>query len=202
MKRLLLFIFTITASLLSAQSEYIKIGDQDYVIVTETYDIYSSKGEVMKLYKKEHDDNLTYILGLTLRDTTGTCSIRKIQKGAYVINGTDIKLYSFWDREGQIDDAPYGARIVHYKILEDHTIVKKSSTLYIESARKNYDDESGMKYLFQEPETEEEKTLFRNYIMEMESTYKGKFIFNLESEDLIKKVKNALNKKMRSRWKR
>jgi len=200
MKRLLLLIFTITISLHSAQSKAIKIGDQDYAIVTETYNIYSSKGKVMKLYKKEHDGKLTYILGLTLRDITGTCSIRKEQRGAYEINGTDIKLYSFWDRDRQIDNAPYGARIVHYKLLEDQTIVKKASTLYIESARKNYDDESGMKYLFQEPKTDEEKALFKNYIMEMENTYKGKFVFDNASEDLIKKVKNALERKMRSRW--
>jgi len=201
MKRFLLLIFTITASLHGAQTEQIKLGNQDFSIVTETYDIYNSKGEVMKLYKEEHNTNSTYLLGLTLKDNTGTCSNKRIQERAYEINGTDIIFYSFWYRRGNVHDAPYGARITHYELLEDRTIVKKSSYIYIESARKNHDDESGMKYLFHTPKTAKEKELFKNYITEMERTYKGEFVFGDESKRLIKKVKEALDRKIKSRWK-
>jgi len=200
MKKLLLLIFIITVSLQSAQPKHISIEDQDFSIVTETYNIYNSKGEVMKLYKEERNGNLTYVLGLTLWDTTGTCSARKIQKGAYEINGTDIMLYSFWDRDGKIDNAPYGARITHYKMLEDHTVVKKSSYLYIESTRKNYNYYSGMKYLFKSPKTEQEKEELQTYIQEIEEKYKGTFVFEDEAEDLISEVKKALKRKMKSIW--
>ncbi len=202
MKKLLLLIFIITLSLQSAQLEHIKIGNQDFSIVTETYDIYSSKGEVMKLYKEERDRKPRYILGLTLKDNTGTCSDFKIQEGAYEINGTDIIFYSLWDRRGKVDDAPYGARITHYKMLEDHTIVKKSSYIYIESASKNYDDESGMKYLFTPPQTDKEKEELQAYIQDVEQKYKGTFVFENEAKDLIAEVKKALKRKMETTWKR
>lgn len=201
MKRLLLLMFTITISLHSAQHKDIKIGDQDYAIVTETYDIYNSKGQVMKLYKKEHDDKLTYILGLTLKDKTGNCSDVRVQQGAYEINGSDIMLYSFWDRRGEIYDAPYGARIVHYKILGNHTVVKKSSYIYIETASKKYNDDSGMKYLFTPPKTDQEKEALRTYIEEVEQQYKGTFVFGSAAKDLIAEVKKALKRKMEKKWK-
>lgn len=202
MKKLLLLIFTITASLQSAQTEHIKIGNQDFSIITETYKMYNSKGEVMKLYKEEHDRKSTYILGLTLKDTTGTCSDYKIQEGAYEINGTDIILYSLWDRRGKVNDTPYGARIVHYKVLEDHTVVKKSSYLYIESASKNYNYYSGMKYLFTPPKTDQEKEDLDAYIQDIEQKYKGTFVFDNEAKDLIEEVKKAFKrKKMENIWK-
>ncbi len=200
MKKILLLIFTITLSLQSAQLEHIKIGNQDFSIVTETYNIYNSKGEVMKLYKEERDRKPRYILGLTLKDDTGTCSDFKIQEGAYEVKGTDITLYSLWDRRGKVDDAPYGARITHYKMLEDHTIVKKSSYIYIESARKNYNDESGMKYLFTPPKTNQDKEELNAYIKEIEEKYKGTFVFENEAKDLIAEVKKALKRKMEKRF--
>ena len=201
MKKLLLLIFTITASLQSAQPEHIKIGDQDFSVVTETYKIYNSKGEVMKLYKEEGDRKPRYILGLTLKDDTGTCSDFRIQEGAYEINDTDIILHSLWDRRGKVNDAPYGARITHYKILEDNSVVKKSSYIYIESARKNYNEESGMKYLFTPPETDQEKEELQTYIKEIEQKYKGIFVFDNEAKDLIVEVKKALKRKMEKTWK-
>ena len=200
MKKLLLLLFTLTTLLLSTELKQITIGNQDFSIVTETYDIYNSKGKVMKLYKEEPDHNLTYVLGLTLKDNTGTCSIIKIQQGAYEINGTDIMLYSLWDKRGEIYDAPYGARITHYKMLEDHTVVKKSSYVYIETASKNYDEESAMKYLFTPPKTEQEKEALHEYVQEVEQRYEGTFVFDNEAKDLIREVKKALKRKMDRIW--
>lgn len=200
MKKLLLLILIITSSLQSAQLEHIKIVNQDFSIITETYDIYNSKGEVMKLYKEESDRKPRYILGLILKDNTGTCSDFKIQQGAYEINAADIIFYSLWDRRGKVYDAPYGARITHYKMLEDHSIVKKSSYLYIESTSKNYNDESGMKYLFTPPQTDQEKEELQTYIKEVEQKYKGTFVFENEAKDLIVEVKKALKRKMQKIW--
>lgn len=202
MKILTLLFLGFTQFLFSSESMHVTIGNQDFTIVTETYDIYNSKGEVMKLYKEENDGKLIYILGLTLKENTGTCSIIKIQQGAYEINGTDIMLYSLWDKRGRIDDAPYGARITHYKMLEDHSVVKKSSYIYIESASKDYKDESGMKYLFIPPKTDHEKEELQAYIEEVEQKYEGTFVFDNEAKYLIAEVKEALQRKVNRRWKR
>ena len=201
MRLFLLMLLSASTHLCAAELEHITIKQQDFSIVTETYDIYNSKGEVMKLYKKDPDAKLTYILGLTLKDKTGNCSDIRVQKGAYEINGTDIKLYSFWDRRGDVDNAPYGARISHYKIFEDHTVVKKSSYLYIESVSKNYNDESGMKYLFTAPKTYQKKKELQAYVQEVEHKYEGVFVFENDAKSLIEEVKKALKRKMDRRWK-
>ena len=202
MKILTLLFIGFTQFLFASDLTQITIGKQNFSIVTETYDIYNSKGEVMKLYKEDSNGKLTYILGLTLKENTGTCSIVKIQQGAYEINGTDIMLYSLWDKRGRIDDAPYGARITHYKMLEDHAVVKKSSYIYIESSSKGYNEDSGMKYLFTPPQTDHEKEELQAYIEEVEQKYEGTFVFDSEARDLITEVKEALQRKMNRRWKR
>lgn len=188
--------------LFSAELTHVTMGKQDFSVVTENYDIYNSKGEVMKLYKEESNHDLTFVLRLTLEDHTGTCSDKSIQKGAYEINGTEIVLYSSWHRKGKMYDAPYGARISHYEMLDNHTFVQKSSHIYIESARKNYDEESGMKYLFTPPETDEQKEELRAYIKEVEREYKGTFVYDNEAEALKEEVKKALKRKMTRNWER
>lgn len=200
MKILIPFFLVITQLLFSVELKHVTMGHQDFSIVTETYDIYGSKGEVMKLYKEERNNDLTFVLRLTLKDHTGSCADKGIQEGAYEINGTDITLYSFWDRRGKAYDAPYGARIAHYKMLDNHTVVKESSYIYIESERKNYNDESGMKYLFTAPKTEQQKEELRSYIEDVEREYKGNFVYGNEAKDLIEDVKKALNRKMKRIW--
>jgi hypothetical protein len=201
MKNILLLIFTITVSLYSAQVEKMMIENQNFSIVTETYDIYNSKGEVMKLYKEEDNATLTYVLGMTIKDTTGTCSNKRVQEGSYEIKGKNITLYSFWYRRGDVPSAPYGARITQYELLDNYTATKRSSYIYIESEVKNYDDTTGMQYLFKKPNTAKEKELFKNYITDIERTYKGDFLFGDASQRLIEKVKEALDRKRKSRWK-
>lgn len=200
MKIFILLFAALTMHLFSAELKHITMGHQDFSIVTESYDIYGSKGEVMKFYKEERNNDLTFILRLTMKDHTGSCADKGIQEGSYEINGTDIMLYSFWDRRGKAYDAPYGARIAHYKMLDNHTVVKESSFIYIESERKNYNEESGMKYLFTPPKTDIEKEELRSYIEDVERQYKGTFVYGNEAKDLIKEVKKALKRKMQRIW--
>ena len=194
-------LFFLTHFLYAGDLKHITIGKQDFSIITEVYDIYGSKGVVMKLYKEERNNDLTFVLSLTLKDNTGTCSDKSIQEGAYEINGTQMTLYSFWDRRGKAYDAPYGARITHYKLSDDLTMVKESSYLYIESERKNHNKESGMQYLFTSPNTEDEKAQLRSYIEDIERQYKGKFVYGDEAENLISEVKSALSREVEKFWK-
>lgn len=196
-------IFSLLAScqlLLGAELTHVTLGKQDFSIVTEEYEIYDSKGEVMKLYKEERNNDLTFIINHTLYDITGNCGDKTIQEGAYEINGTDIILYSFWDRRGRMYEAPYGARIVHYQLLDDRTLVKKLSFIYIESERVDHSEDSPVQYLFREPKTESEKEAFKEYIEEMEEEFKGTFVYGDEAKKLIEEVKEAIRKKIKERW--
>jgi hypothetical protein len=201
MKIFLLILFTVSILFATAKLEHVTLGNQDFSIVTESYEIYDSKGEVMKLYKEERNNDLIFVLSLILKDSTGTCADKSMQTGTYELNGTDITLYSFWDRKGKAYDSPYGARIQRYEILPDHTVVLKSSKVYIETARKSYDTESGMKYLFTPPKTNSETEALQTYVKSVEREYKGVFVYDSEAKKLIEEVHEAFRRKMKAEWK-
>lgn len=200
MKIYLLLFLTIIQSLFSAELKHITIGKQDFSVITETYDVYDSKGEVMQLYKKERNNDLTFVLSLKLKDRTGSCADKSMQDGSYEINGTDIRLYSFWDRKGRAYNSPYGARIQHYEILPNHAVVLRSSKVYIETDRRNYDEESAMKYLFTPPVNDLQKEALQSYVKDIETDYEGTFVYAEEAQRLIKEVQEALTRKIKTRW--
>jgi len=200
MKAFLFIVLSIGTLFASAKLEHITIGNQDFSVVTEAYEIYDSKGEVMKLYKEERNNDLVFVLSLILKDNTGSCSDKSIQTGSYEINGTGITLYSFWDRKGKAYDSPYGARIQRYEMLPDHTVVLKSSKVYIETTRKSYDKESAMKYLFASPKTNIQKEALQAYVRSVEKEYKGVFIYDNEAKSLIEEVHEVFRRKMKSKW--
>lgn len=202
MKLFLLVLLTFTTLFSTAQLEHVSIKNQDFSIVTETYDIYDSKGEVMKLYKEERSNDLDFVLSLILKDRTGTCSDQSMQDGSYEINGTEITLYSFWDRKGKSYDSPYGARIQRYEMLPNHTVVLRSSKVYIETARINYDKESGMKYLFTPPRNNTETETLQMYVRSVEREYKGDFVYDDDAKKLIDDVQEALRRRMKAKWQR
>lgn len=200
MKTLLLFLSTLHI-LMSAELMHVNVGNQDFSIVTEYYDIYDSKGKVMKLYKEERNNNLTYILSHTLTDATGSCADKSMEEGAYDINATHITLYKKWTRQGKAYNAPKGVRKQIYKVKPDHSLKRIHSKLYIETHRKNYTKNSGMKYLFQTAKTEIEKKKLAVYIQSVEKNFKGEFVRGKEAKLLEKEVDNALMKKAKNRWK-
>jgi hypothetical protein len=200
MKILLALFFSFTSFLFSAELKHITLGNQNFSITTETYDIYDSKGEVMRLYKEERNNDLTFILSLRLKDRTGSCADKRMQDGSYEINGTGIMLYSFWDRKGRAYNSPYGARIQHYEILPNHTVVLRSSKVYIETERRNYDEESAIKYLFTAPVNDVQKEALQVYVKDIETDYKGTFVYAEEAKRLLAEVQEALTRKIKSKW--
>lgn len=200
MKILLHILLGINILFASAQLEHLTIENQDFSIIMESYDIYDSKGEVMKLYIEEQNNDLTFVLSLILKDSTGTCSDKSVQEGAYEINGTDITLYSFWDRRGKAYSSPYGARIQRYKMLPNHTVEQVLSQVYIETERENYNPESGMQYLFQAPQSNTEKEALKDYVKSVEKEYKGVFVYGEEAKRLMNEVQEALSRKMKHSW--
>lgn len=186
--------------LLGASLEHITIRDHDFSIVTEKYDIYDSKGEVMKLYREERNNDLRFVLSFTLKDSTGTCSDKSMQQGSYEINGNTIVLYTLWERKGRVYDAPYGAKIERYEVSEEGDVVQTSSRLYVETSIQSEDDESGMRFLFSPPKTLSDKQQFDAYIQNVQRQFKGTFVFSNEAEDLIDEVKNAIRSKESNPW--
>jgi hypothetical protein len=200
MKLFSLILLTVNILFATAELEHVTLGNQDFSIVTESYEIYDSKGEVMKFYKEERNNDLTFVLSLILKDKTGSCANKSMQEGAYEINGTTITLYSFWDRKGKVYDSPYGARIQQYEMLPNHTVILRSSKVYIETARKSYDPGSGMKYLFIPPKNKSEKEALQSYVKAVEKEYKGIFVYGEESKTLLEEVHEALIRSMKAKW--
>jgi hypothetical protein len=183
-----------------ATLKHITIGNQDFSIITENYDLYDSKGEVLRLYREEQNNNLTFILTLILKDRTGACADKSIEDGYYEINGTTLTLYSYWNRRGKAYNAPYGARIQVYRLKDNYDLVRISSKLYIETQRVNYNEDSGIKYLFKTPQTKEEKASLHTYIKAVEHNYKGTFVYGNEAKKLVKEVEDAMMRKMKATW--
>ncbi|MBA1421284.1 MAG: hypothetical protein FAF03_10710 [Epsilonproteobacteria bacterium] len=200
MKKTVFLLLLVAQAVMGAELKHITIGNQDFSLTTETYDIYDSKGEVLRLYREERNNNLTFVFNLILKDRTGACSDKSVEDGYYEINGTTLTLYSHWDRRGKAYDAPYGVRVQVYKLKDNYDLVRTSSRLYIETARPNYNENSGMKYLFKAPQTKEEKASLKAYVNAVERNYKGTFVYGDEAKKLIKEVEEAMTRKMKSIW--
>lgn len=200
MKTICIILFISVQMVVGATLKHITIGNQDFSIITENYDLYDSKGEVLRLYREEQNNNLTFILTLILKDRTGACADKSIEDGYYEINGTTLTLYSYWNRRGKAYNAPYGARIQVYRLKDNYDLVRISSKLYIETQRVNYNEDSGIKYLFKTPQTKEEKASLHTYIKAVEHNYKGTFVYGNEAKKLVKEVEDAMMRKMKATW--
>lgn len=200
MKTYALLFFITSQLLFCAELKHVNIGNQDFSITTESYKVYDSKGTVMRMYSEARNNDLLFVLKLTLRDASGPCSAKSLEEGYYEMNATHITLYSSWVRRGKAYDAPIGARIQVFEVQPDHSVKRISSKLYIETERENYNEASGMQYLFEKPQTEKEQTKLALYISGVERKYKGTFVFGKEAQKLRKEVEKALIKKLKSRW--
>jgi hypothetical protein len=202
MKPFLFLLFPLMFLHASATVEHRTLNGQDFTLITEDYDVYDSKGKVVKFYRDELNNDLTYLFPVTLTDKTGTCGARSLTRGAYEIKGKTITLYTFWDRQGRVYDTPYGARIQKYEVTKRGDLKLIGSKLYVETARKSFDPESGMRFLFTKPKNDKEKAALEAYVKDAERQYKGVFVFGDDAKALIQEVKAALDRKMKNTWKR
>ncbi|UFH58774.1 hypothetical protein [Sulfurovum mangrovi] len=198
-RTLILSLLTLTLAMSEELLTGFTLSDQHFMIKTESYHIYDSKGKVLRLYQERGDGEAAELLSFTLDDTTGACHERSIEEGSYEINGSMITFYTRWDRRGN-SDAPYGARIKRYTVDGNGALKLLSSKIYIETERKSEMQESAMQYLFKAPVTENEKEALRDYIENTEKRFKGTFVFGKEAESLINEVKAALHRKSQSVW--
>jgi len=202
MRPFLFIIVLITQIFASSSVKELTIGKFNFLMIRKSYDIYDSKGKVMMLYREENNRDLTFVLRLILKDATGGCTSKGIQDGFYEIDERGITLYSMWDRRGKAYIEPYGARIQRYEIQSDASLKLVSSRVYIEMTRKKHDEDSGMKYLFEEPKNKSARLKLNTYVKEVERLYNGKFVFDKEAKKLLDEVKDALRRKVQVVWKR
>jgi len=200
MKILFVWVTALLLLFCEGKIEHITLHDHDFAIVTESYDIYDSKGTVMKFYREERNNDLTFLFSHTLHDATGSCADKSLEDGTYEINGSSITLYTFWDRRGRAYDSPYGARIRTYTVDKSGNVKMRSGRLYVETSKKSADRDSAVKYLFDPPQTEKEKEAFAQYITSAERQYKGTFLLGDDAKQLMDEVKKALRRKSRETW--
>jgi len=85
-------------------------------------------------------------------------------------------------------------------VLDDGSLKRESSVLYIERHHKSIHLEDGMQYLFTAPETEKEKVLLKSYVGDIEAYFNGVFLFGKEAQRLQSAVSDAIERKHKSRW--
>jgi len=200
--KLYIILLLLTTNLYSETWNSTTVNNQKLLLLNDDYDEYGSKGKTLSFYTESKDKNKTLLFSLILEDSTGGCNDKSLEYGTYEIDGSTITLYSLWKRVGSIDDAPYGARVQHYKLEDSGKVKLLSSKLYIEEHTKNSDPKSGMKFLFIPPKSKEDKVLFSKYIKSIERRFKGNFIFKEDANTLIKEVHSALRRSIKARWKR
>ena len=194
---LLLFVVPLFSS---ASSKEITIHQKQFIFKEKAYDLYGDKGITLTIYKNEMKPK-NEIFSFIMENKSGPCSNKAVQEGVYEINGSKITFYSHWRRQGKAYTSPVGDRIQVYEVENNGTLKKISSRLYIERERRNYDEESGMKYLFTAPQTEEQRNALAHYIKKVEKIFEGEFVYEEEARELAGEVDAALRRKRMQQWK-
>jgi len=180
--------------------EVISIDNKPFSVSKQSYNEYGTKGDIVKFYKGQEENATKMLFLFILKERSGACSFRKREKGTYEINATNITFYTRWDYDRGVYDAPKGGRITIYKVLNNGSLEKVSSKIYVEIRHKDFEEESGVKYLFKEATTKKQKAIFNEYIKEMEERYKGTFVFKEEARELMQKVSEAFEWGRKSAW--
>ena len=130
---------------------------------------------------------------------SGSCAVKNAEEGSYKIEKNSIIVYSNWERIDN-DNAPIGDRMQVYKLDENGSFYVSDSKVYIEKTSRNDDADKGMKYLYTEAKTEDEKFLLANYITSVEQLFEAKFVMGKEAEKLTYEVNKALHEKHGQLW--
>ncbi len=200
--KLFLLLFLSVTQLLSNSIEHIMIGGYSYTTLQESYKYYDRQGEEIKLYKDEKNKDSASLLTFVLKENTGSCTGYGLEVGAFELQGDELVLYSSWERTGMADKSPFGAQIKRYLADNNASLRLVSSKVYIESSKRSESDESGMKYLYNEPKTKQETEKLQEYVGLIEKYYEGDFVFGEEAKNLVMEVKEALKPKNGSVWKK
>ena len=184
--------------ILHAEQE-VHIGTHTFTMMEEEYNEYGDKGVSMLLYAKDANRSKLPQFRFVLRYQSGSCDVKNMEEGNYVLEKESITTYSHWKRFTN-DNAPIGNRMQVYKLDENGSFYVSSSKVYIEQTIRGDDADEGMKYLYEEVKTEQEKSLLDAYVASVERIFKADFVMGEEADALKREVLNALQLKYKTQW--
>ena len=199
MKTLLIILIFFSTLYASNAEKEVHIGTYSFMLIEEEYNEYGDKGVTMMLYAKDADRSKLPQFRFVMSYQSGSCAVKNLEDGSYKIEKDSIVTHSRWERIDN-DNAPIGERMQVYKMDENGSFYVSDSKVYIEKTSRNDDVDEGMKYLYTEAKTEEEKSLLANYIVSVEKLFEAKFVMGEEAEKLKYEVNKALHEKHGQRW--
>lgn len=196
--KILLILLTLLITLHAEKT--VNIGTHTFTLLEEEYNEYGDKGLTMLLYAKDANRSMLPQLRVVLWYQSGSCDVKNVEEGSYVITEDSIIVYSQWKRYSN-DNAPIGDRVQVYKVDDNGSFYVSDSKVYIERTTRGTDAYEGMEYLFTEAKTEVEKALLNGYMASVEKSFKAKFVREGEVGILRKEVQKALLEKHQQTWK-
>jgi len=201
MKLIFSFIVVCISLFAGEREEEVQIGKHTFILKQEIYNEYGDKGITLLVYAKAKQKEKLPLLSFVLENQSGSCTNKSLEKGTYEIKSNSIKFYSHWERYGKEYNAPIGNRIQVYHVDENGTFYQTESKVYIEKSKRGKEVDEGMKYLYTEAKTSNEKEALKQYIGSVEHIFEAKFVRGNDAKILAKEVTRALIQKQKQRWK-
>jgi hypothetical protein len=196
MKTLLILLTLL--SILQAEKT-VTIGTHTFTLIEEDYSEYGDKGVTMMLYAKDANRSKLPQFRFVLRYQSGSCDVKNVEDGVYRIEKERIVTHSHWTRYSN-DNAPIGDRMQVFKVDENGSFYVSESKVYIEKTTRNEGADEGMKYLYEDANTVDEKALLAAYIASVERLFDAKFVSGDAAKALGSEVFNALQVKYKTQW--
>ena len=189
------YIFTLVLSFslfINAQTETLTLNNVGFELKKETKP--SVDGDAIQMLNLCRKGSSKKMLSHVLKESIGDCNSESLEIGGYTSTNSTLTFYSFWCTRGDAPVSPYGARIQVYSIDTTGKIKLKSSQVYIEAGRSGWIP--GLEFLNKKPITPKENKVFKEYIKEIETTYNANFVFDKKAKELLKEVKQQLQKEI------
>jgi hypothetical protein len=177
----------------------VQIGTHTFMLIEEDYSEYGDKGVTMMLYTKDANRSKLPQFRFVLRYQSGSCDVKNVEDGFYRIEKESIVTHSHWERFSN-DNAPIGDRMQVFKLDENASFYVSESKVYIEKTTRDEEADEGMRYLYEDAKTVDEKALLAEYVASVERLFEAKFVMGDEAKALGSEVFNALQVKYKTQW--
>ena len=167
----------------------------------QRFEIKTTHGETEEGFEQDNIElyrGTKRLLTHTQRLSTGDCSILTIELGDFEVKNDQLIFYTYWaagDRQG-LWTFPYGVRKQVYLVDSKGMVKLISAVVYVEDTISNpletNPDQDYLQFLTIQPKSPKDKLALNNYIQQMQTRYKARFVHGQERTQLIKEVKSKL----------
>ena len=167
----------------------------------QRFEIKTTHGETEEGFEQDNIElyrGTKRLLTHTQRLSTGDCSILTIELGDFEVKNDQLIFYTYWaagDRQG-LWTFPYGVRKQVYSVDPKGMVKLISAVVYVEDTISNpletNPDQDYLQFLTIQPKSPKDKLALNNYIQQMQTRYKARFVHGQERMQLIKEVKSKL----------